>query len=85
MEAENDEGMYEKDDNNAEIPLDELDSEEESAYNSNEDRMALSTCDEDEDGYPEFNEFTDLDNLKFRMGMLFTTGQALEMQYESMP
>ena len=74
MEAENDEGMYEKDDNNAEIPLDELDSEEESAYNSNEDRMALSTCDEDEDGYPEFNEFTDLDNLKFRMGMLFTTG-----------
>lgn len=51
-----------------------MDSEEESVYNSNEDRIALSACDEDDD-YPEFNELTDMDDLKFRSGMVFTSAQ----------
>ena len=51
------------------------DESSDSPYNSNEDRMALSSCDESDSEYPEFNDATDMADPQFRMGMLFSSAQ----------
>lgn len=51
------------------------DSSSEGSFNSSDERMALSSCDEEEFQFPEFNEMTDMDDPHFELGMLFTSGK----------
>lgn len=44
-------------------------------YNSSEERMAIISCDEDDVQYIEFNEATGMEDPKFSLGMLFTSGE----------
>ena len=46
-------------------------------YNSEEERMAANSTDEESKTYPVFNEKTDMDDPKFQLGMLFSSGNAL--------
>ena len=48
----------------------------ESLYDSSEERIALSSRDEDDSTYPEFNEEIDMDDPQFKIGMLFINGPA---------
>ncbi|KAK1371345.1 hypothetical protein POM88_037437 [Heracleum sosnowskyi] len=43
------------------------DDSSEGEYNSDDERMAMSSCDEADIQYPEFNEFTDMDDPKFEL------------------
>lgn len=43
-------------------------------YDSTEERMAISSCDEEDVQYPEFNEETDMKDPLFSLGMLFSSG-----------
>ncbi|WOG95161.1 hypothetical protein DCAR_0414464 [Daucus carota subsp. sativus] len=38
--------------------------------------MALSSCDEADSSYPQFNENADMEDPKFRLAMVFSSGQA---------
>lgn len=50
-------------------------SSSESMFNSDEERMVVSSCDEDDPEYPEFNEITDMADPQFKLGMLFSSGK----------
>ncbi|XP_074352181.1 uncharacterized protein LOC141691354 [Apium graveolens] len=50
-------------------------SSSESLFNSDEERMVVSSCDEADPQFPEFNEFTDMDDPQFKLGLLFNSGQ----------
>lgn len=54
--------------------VDEDDSTSVGSFNSEEEKMEISSCDEDEVQFPEFNEVTDMKDPKFLLGMLFTSG-----------
>lgn len=47
----------------------------EDSWNSADERMAMSSCDEGEIHYPEFNEISGMDDPQFALGMLFTSGK----------
>ncbi|XP_074323900.1 uncharacterized protein LOC141660801 [Apium graveolens] len=42
---------------------------------SSEERMAISSCDEQDIKYLEFNKVTDMEDPKFELGMLFSSGK----------
>ena len=69
------EPVRENDDTDQDQEWEGDDDSSDSPYNSNEDRMALSSCDEVDDEYKEFNEATDMEDPQFRMGMLFSNAQ----------
>ncbi|XP_074349874.1 uncharacterized protein LOC141689471 [Apium graveolens] len=50
----------------------------ESSYDNNGDRMTISSCDEEEIKYPEFNENTDMEDPQFELGMLFSSGKVFK-------
>ncbi|XP_074343713.1 uncharacterized protein LOC141687377 isoform X2 [Apium graveolens] len=50
------------------------DSSSEDSWNSADERMAVSSCDEADIQYPEYNEITGMDDPQFALGMLFTSG-----------
>ncbi|KAK1384294.1 hypothetical protein POM88_022029 [Heracleum sosnowskyi] len=48
------------------------DDSSEGEYNNDDERMAMSSCDEADIQYPEFNEFTDMDDPKFELAQSTT-------------
>ena len=70
VEMENEEEDVE---NQAKAEEEDDSSSSESSYDSNVERMAVSSCDEDDSTYPEFNEYIDMENPQFRMGMVFSS------------
>ena len=73
-----DDNKAENEDEMADDLFDEAEIDDDSSvgeYNSADERMAVDSCDEDGDEYPEFNELTDMENPEFRTGMLFTSGK----------
>ena len=54
----------------------EVESDSEGVLRSSEERMALSSCDEADSSYPQFNENADMEDPKFRLAMVFSSGQA---------
>lgn len=55
------------------VEFEESDSSE-GTYDSSDERMTISSCDEEEIRYPEFNEITGMDDPQFSLGMLFSSG-----------
>ena len=51
----------------------------ESEYNNNDERMTLSSTDEEDVHYPEFNEVTGMVDPQFNLGMLFANGAVFRM------
>ena len=68
-----DEKHVKEDEKNEEMEEDSTSSESE--YNSSVERMAISSCDEEDNTFPEFNEQNDMEDPQFEMGMLFSSGQ----------
>lgn len=65
---------YEAGDDDNYEPSDVDDESSESLYDSSEERMAVSSCDEDNPQYPQFNVIIDMDDPQFKLGMLFSSG-----------
>ncbi|KAL8099717.1 hypothetical protein AgCh_032105 [Apium graveolens] len=53
------------------------DSSSEDSWNSADERMGVSSCNEADIQYPKFNEITGMDDPHFALGMLFTSGAVL--------
>ena len=51
------------------------DDDSEDSWNSGDEMMAVSSCDEDDKQYPEFNEVTGMEDPQFSMGMLFASAK----------
>lgn len=45
----------------------------------------MSSCDEADLQYPEFNEFTDIEDPKFELGLLFTNNKVFRAVVRNMP
>nr|XP_017224852.1 PREDICTED: uncharacterized protein LOC108201076 [Daucus carota subsp. sativus] len=65
---------HEKDDEKYE-EMEEDSTSSESEYNRSVEKMAISSCDEEDTTFPEFNEQNDMEDPQFEMGMLFSSGR----------